>query len=156
MEKQCFKCREIKNLSEFYRHPAMGDGYLGKCKTCTKRDVAERTGRLGNNPAWLKKERERCRIKQVRYRELGLAALTTKETREKWERNNRHKRKAETMAANAQRKGHIKKPTNCSKCNATGRLEKHHPDYSKPLEIVWLCTKCHGETRRKDFDDIIP
>jgi len=32
-------------------------------------------------------------------------------------------------------------------CNEIG--ERHHPDYSKPLDIVWLCKKHHEEIHRK-------
>jgi len=31
----------------------------------------------------------------------------------------------------------------CSECNGTHRLQRHHPDYSKPSEIVILCQRCH-------------
>ncbi len=156
MSKQCFKCRETKPISEFYAHPQMGDGHLGKCKTCAKRDVAERAGRLGNNPQWLAKERARCRKKQQRYRELGLASLPTPETRKRWELKNGHKIKVQNMAARAQKKGLIQKPIYCQGCGAFSQLEKHHPDYSKPLEVIWLCYVCHGKTRHKDNCDIIP
>jgi hypothetical protein len=30
----------------------------------------------------------------------------------------------------------------CSRCGAA-KAERHHPDYSRPLEVVWLCTPCH-------------
>lgn len=36
--KKCFKCSATKHIDEFYKHPQMGDGHLGKCKDCTKRD----------------------------------------------------------------------------------------------------------------------
>lgn len=38
MEKQCFKCKKIKDLNEFYKHPGTADKHLGKCKECTKKD----------------------------------------------------------------------------------------------------------------------
>ena len=66
--KKCFKCNTIKPLSEFYKHKAMGDGYLGKCKDCTKRDTKERLENLKENPEWTEKERIRCREKYINWK----------------------------------------------------------------------------------------
>jgi hypothetical protein len=39
--KRCFKCGREKPTEDFYPHPMMADGLLGKCKPCTRRDVRE-------------------------------------------------------------------------------------------------------------------
>ena len=39
----------------------------------------------------------------------------------------------------------IQRNTDCSICKSTLNLVKHHPDYSKPLEVITLCSKCHNE-----------
>lgn len=36
----------------------------------------------------------------------------------------------------------------CSQCGAQ-EAEKHHPDYSQPLLIVWLCSSCHRQLHAK-------
>lgn len=38
-EKRCFKCGEVKPLTDFYTHKRVADGHLNKCKTCTIMDV---------------------------------------------------------------------------------------------------------------------
>lgn len=148
--KKCFKCHQAKPRSEFYKHPQMGDGLLGKCKKCTCEDVRLREQRLGQNPEWLKSERARHRAKQLRYRKLGLASPRSKESGIAWDRKNKHKKTAQQLAQSAQDKGILIKPEKCEVClKETERLEKHHSDYSKPLSVQWLCTSCHGKTRWK-------
>lgn len=51
----------------------------------------------------------------------------------------------------------IIKPDNCSACSkeATGhKLHAHHDDYNKPLDIIWLCNKCHLG-RHKDSPSVL-
>jgi protein-arginine kinase activator protein McsA len=40
--------------------------------------------------------------------------------------------------------------TRCERCGSTERLSRHHPDYSKPEEIVVLCSACHPQMDAAD------
>lgn len=57
--------------------------------------------------------------------------------------------KARYTANNALSKGKISRQSVCSKCGISEGLEKHHPDYTNPLRVIWLCEKCHSCIHRK-------
>ncbi len=71
----------------------------------------------------------------------------TKATRLRWLEANADKRAAHVILGNAVRRGDVKRPSLCEKCNQPPTGEKglhgHHDDYTKPLDVVWLCAKCH-------------
>lgn len=66
----------------------------------------------------------------------------------KWSAQNPKKRKAQRAVQSAVRAGTLVRSDKCQRCGASGKIEGHHPDYSKSLEIEWLCKPCHGLTRR--------
>lgn len=45
--------------------------------------------------------------------------------------------------------GKLIRPTTCSQCLIECKPEGHHPDYNKPLEVIWLCKKCHITEHKK-------
>lgn len=41
-------------------------------------------------------------------------------------------------------RGTLTRSDSCERCGASGvRIEGHHADYSKQLEVEWLCVTCH-------------
>lgn len=62
----------------------------------------------------------------------------------------------------ATHKGLMQRPDTCSRCGKMNRpasdgrstLHGHHRDYGKPLDVEWLCAKCHrAETRHPIGND---
>lgn len=124
--KTCFKCGESRPIDEFYKHGMMADGHLNKCKECTKRDVRET--RRSNPEHYRTYDRNRGSRQAPGYGRLY---------RERYP----EKRAAHIAVGNAIRAGRLKREA-CFFCGSA-RAQAHHPDYSKPLDVVWLCSACH-------------
>jgi len=39
--------------------------------------------------------------------------------------------------------GNVKRPCCCDRCKIKTIPDAHHSDYSKPLDVIWLCNDCH-------------
>jgi hypothetical protein len=132
--KTCFKCGKRKPLAQFYAHNRMAGGRLNKCKTCCK--VGEAVRRLT-------KRKEIAEYDRKRTQDPARKAYVAKQQR-KHRSLNPDKYKARTAVSNALRDGRLKRKP-CAECGTKKRVQAHHHDYKKPLEVTWLCFKCHRE-----------
>lgn len=140
MKKICSQCNEEKEWEEFYGGR--------KCKECTKKNVRERYSRLmATDPEWAIKELDRQKEKSRRARESGRVKPFNPEMRRivllKSQSKNPLQRKATSAVSNAIRDGHLLKQP----CEVCGHpvVQAHHDDYSKPLDVRWLCVQHHNE-----------
>lgn len=129
--KPCIECGATKPLADYYKHPQMADGTLGVCKACHKRRMKVR--RL-TNPNVQQYDRERH---QRPERKAASHANS-----DRWNKTNPAGYRAHTALSNAVRDKRILKEP-CAICGATKNIHGHHKDYSKPLEVTWLCARCH-------------
>ncbi len=66
--------------------------------------------------------------------------------KDEWAARNMDKRKAEWALGNAVRDGKITRQP-CETCG--DKAQAHHDDYTKPLDVRWLCPKHHAELHRR-------
>lgn len=64
----------------------------------------------------------------------------------------KEKKRAHNLLATAVGNGVVIRSDTCEHCRFTPRdrtlIQGHHDDYSKPLEVRWLCTSCHVRLHR--------
>jgi hypothetical protein len=131
--KQCIRCGNHKPAVEFYEHPRMADGRLNKCKVCCRADaLLNRRSRLEHY-----RQYDRERFSTLRRQE-------TVHSHQKRHRSvNPEKYRARTAVGNAIRAGSLVRGP-CEVCG-NAASEAHHDDYSRPLDVRWLCRPHHLE-----------
>lgn len=135
--KECFKCKTIKPLADFYKHPKMADGYLNKCKKCAKSDVSKHRV----------KNLEKIRAYDRARGKVPGRIKTNTELNRIWREEDRRRALCHSAVGHAIRIGTLVRLP-CIRCGAEKSIA-HHEDYDKPLEVVWLCQPCHKQRHKE-------
>jgi glutaredoxin len=139
--KECIKCGQSKQLVDFYKHKRMADGHLNKCKFCTKLEAWDRRHNSEKREEILAYDRARGNRQGYSY---------VKEYRAK----NPEIYAAHRAVRSAKERGDLI-PEPCKECGSDN-AHAHHHDYTKPLDVEWLCPACHRlEHGSKEMNDIL-
>lgn len=135
--KICTGCGMSKSWDEFYKHPQTSDGYTAKCKECTKAATKE----------YRRNNRAKCSAYEKKRQQTPERKKLSSEHRRASRQRHREHAVAMYMVTNAIRdKKLIRQP--CVVCG-DDKVDAHHEDYYKPLEVEWLCRKHHLEKHGK-------
>lgn len=134
----CIGCEQEYDESKFQKNPHMVSGRLNYCNACVNTKTRIRYAKN------IDKVREAKRL----YRNSPQRVVVNRERIRAWDRNNPEKRKAYGVLKYAVKIGAIEKPEACERCGKKARLHAHHPDYSKPLAVDWLCQWCHVQEHK--------
>lgn len=67
-----------------------------------------------------------------------------------WRQQKPYAYQAHLAVQRAVKKGVLRKPGACTECGAEGkRIDAHHPDYTRPLHVQWLCRSCHNQAHAR-------
>ena len=153
-EKKCIKCEEVKPIDEFYRCKSRGY-YQSDCKSCRRAYLKIYRG----TPEFLERARiankkrvDRGYFREYYHRPEVRPRMLAMRKKRYYDPSNRIKEMARWYANNSLKWGKIEKEP-CAECGKE-QSQMHHPDYSLPLLIVWLCSACHGKLTRKGITEI--
>lgn len=139
--KHCNSCSTTKPASDFHIRAASNDGLSAKCRGCQKiydkiRGMAPH--RVAARKAYSQTERGKEAHRRASRKSAKLSPI---------------KKQARTAVGNAIRDGRLSKSP-CEICR-NPIAHAHHDDYSKPLEVRWLCTTHHAQWH-KENDPMCP
>ena len=141
--KTCSRCRKCLPLNAFYR----GQYWCRQCKKETRHVYMRRyLDKKKGDPEQRKKYAKLYRKRRVYWKEYYTRPEVKKRNAANQRRYShdpvlRIKHMARWIFRRAKNTGKIKSQS-CAECG-TLPAQGHHPNYSKPLLIVWLCDRCH-------------
>ena len=122
----CKQCQMDKDATAFYASNKT------RCKECVKASV--RANRLNKIDYYRQYDRQRAAQPHRMANNFAHSQA--------WRNEFPNRRRAQGLVANALRSGKLKKQP-CWVCG--GNAVAHHPDYDRPLDVVWLCQPHHKQ-----------
>ena len=130
--KRCVNCGEVKLLSEFFAAAGGPYGLRGSCKECDRKYQRR----------YRQKNRRLLREKQRQFQVDNEAAIHSRQ--QTYHRLHPEKAAARCAVRDAFRAGKLMKGMcEVHGADCTGEVEAHHDDYSKPLDVRWVCVSAH-------------
>ena len=159
--KTCPTCKIEHPLNGFYVDRSRPDCRGVYCKRCKNSRTKKNYRHIMQDPVRAAVRRKQCRLAGIRrynknperVRALNRAKYArhpekvgaqSRASRARYPERER----ARSKLNYAIRTGKLVKPKTCSQCNRTTssrRLHGHHGNYTKPLEVIWMCSVCHGD-----------
>lgn len=127
--KLCPRCKKVLPLDQFAANAARKDGRQSYCNACW--------------PAYVKYAN-----KKPERRFLNVEKVKRLHKKPGWLKRNRLKNEARQYVYLAIRFGDLT-PHPCEVCGVSN-VQAHHDDYSKPLEVRWLCVTHHNEHHKEE------
>lgn len=131
MSKTCSRCNETKPLEDYPRSAGYTHGNRGQCRSCLN-EIAR---------IYRRKNTERKREINRRWRESHREQ--DRERLRRWRSENELKQWAQNLVKRAVNQGRLRQRA-CLMCESVETVA-HHPDYLRPLEVVWLCERHHKQ-----------
>lgn len=138
----CGKYLQEKPFGAFY------SSNRSRCKDCVKVAVS------ANRQANLEKIRAYDRLRgsmphrvaaRAAYAETDAYAASHAKASAKWIGHHPGRKKAQTAVGNAVRDGRLLPWPACALPDCNDKPHGHHPDYDRPLDVVWLCPLHHKQ-----------
>jgi hypothetical protein len=143
-EKWCNACRRWVTIEGFYRNRARRDGLSSECKACSIRNAlryshSERGRAMAATPDRVAKRN----AKDAAWQKTAAGLANGRRQARAYRLRHPEKTHARALAKSAVRWGRlVRRP--CEVCGL-GDTHAHHDDYSRPLDVRWLCRRHHQE-----------
>lgn len=139
-EKVCTQCKEPKSFDNYFKDLRGRFGLVAICKVCrsasaSKYNLDHREELVSVRYEQRQRHKERIRAYKKSPKGKAVAKRTV----------------AKNLNAEKSRKYYMKRkyklviPDHCQRCEETANLEAHHEDYNKPMDVIYLCKRCHTD-----------
>jgi len=141
--KSCRKCGKFKKLEEFPLEKRNKDGRCAACRVCERARIHEWGKGKG-------KAKRAATMKKYQQSAKGKAAKKTadKKSTPKCRAKFPDKYSARSKVAVSIKNGSLEKQP-CEVCGEI-KVDAHHDDYAKPLDVRWLCRQHHAEHHKRE------
>lgn len=161
----CRACQVNLPKCDFVKKSRNKNGVCTICKNCDRqrqRDnyADDKSGALTRNKKWREENKNKLSSSRSKYYEKNKEEIKkganeryaansgeVKKKRAEYCKDNKEKITAHGKVAQAIKNGELTRLP-CEVCGSDIRIQAHHDDYSKPLEVRWLCQTHHSREHK--------